>query len=84
MARLPKPTKLNMRTAVSFFINRLNGGKFTLVALVKSLEGSGFTNQCLSMELLRREKINLIVDTGEKQTHGVGRPVKVYRQKWVS
>lgn len=87
MARKPKPTKLNFRTAVSCCIGRLSGASFTVKALSESLScvlQDEFNMQSLSMELLRREKSGLIVSTGETCISGAGRPMKVYRQKWVS
>lgn len=84
---LRKHTEL-IRSAVSGWLTRNNPDSFTVPILLRDLKGAlavAFDdldlNKAMSNELKRREALGLLECIGIEVV-GLGRPPKVYRQKW--
>ena len=88
MARTQNKHTNFVRASISGWLLRNKGQRFTVPGLVLELKGlfEGLhidASKMISNELIRREAIGLLV-CERTEVVGVGRPPKVYRQKWVS
>lgn len=87
MARLPNKHTHFVRACVSGWLIRNKGVPFTVPELVEALKGvfEGLnidSSKMISNELIRREGAGM-VESKDTKVVGVGRPPKVYYQKWL-
>lgn len=87
MARKPNPETYTIRQYITNWLTRTNVLTFTVPLLMRELEsllepykGCDLSKQ-ISNDLIRREQCGMLVsEVGEP--HGVGRPPRVYKQRW--
>lgn len=87
MARIPNKHTNFVRASISGWLIRNKGQPFTVPILVEALKSTfeGLhidAGKMISNELIRRESIGM-VECKRTEIVGLGRPPKVYYQKWV-